>query len=358
MPQGSISDFGRYGWEFSMLAAVWHGINDVRIEDIERPSVGVKEALLKVKSVYLAPTYIRAFTKGHHKLVPPAILGDCISGEIAEIGKEVTHLSPGMRVAVNPYGYCHQCFSCTIGEYVDCQSKTKLNPGGLAEYVLLSEKHAHGVRQIPDDVTYEEASFTDPVACIIQGNGKTTMSIGDSVAIIGSGPIGLTHLQIAKMRGATKVIAIDVFDEKLQLAKELGADDVINSRKDDAGQEVRRLTEGLGADIVIEAVGTAVTYKQTFDLARNGGTILAFGGCPPGMEMTIDPNTIHYKSLKVIGTYTQNPDAFRRAVNLISSKRLNIRRLISHRFPLTQIKDAIEVYQKADPNLMMIIINM
>jgi L-iditol 2-dehydrogenase len=344
-----------------MLAAVWHGPGEenFKLEYVDRPSVGSTDILVKVKSCCFGAVQMRAIRTGHPKFTPPVIgaMGRTVSGDIAEVGDNVDteNIEKGMRVAINPEAVCHKCYFCRIGEYPHCEDIETYYPGGLAEYILVPKRLLPGVLKIPKNVSYEEASYTEILACCIYGIMRSNLKIGDTIVIIGAGNVGLTWVQLAKMKGASKIISMDVFDERLELASKLGATDTINVGNTNIIKEIKSLTEGRGADVVVEAVGSAKTYKQALHLVRPGGNVIGFGGCPPGSKVMVDPNLIHYKSIKFIGHYHYTPDLFHRALQLIINQQVDLKPIITNRIPLAKIHEAIKIYGR--PDVLTIFIN-
>jgi L-iditol 2-dehydrogenase len=199
------------------------------------------------------------------------------------------------------------------------------------------------MQEIPKDVSYEEAAITEPLACVLHGVEEAGVRLGDTVAIVGAGPIGLLHLLTVKKMGVEKAIMIDVVDERLEFAKKLGADEIINGRTESVIQRVRDLTGDYGTDVVIEAIGLPATWEQAMKLAKKGGTVLEFGGCPPGTEIKVEAERLHYGELMVLGTFHTTPLHFRKALNLIASRTIDVRPLITRRMRLEDIKEAFQI---------------
>jgi L-iditol 2-dehydrogenase len=195
---------------------------------------------------------------------------------------------------------------------------------------------------LPDHVTYEEAAVTEPLACVLHGAEEARVKLGDTVAIIGAGPIGLLHLLTVRKMGAGKVIISDTIDERLQIAQRLGADHTINARQEDTVQKTKELTSDHGADIVIEAIGMPATWEQALKMVRKGGTVLEFGGCPPNTEIKVSTEQLHYGETTVMGAFHTTPAHFKKALNLIASGTINVKPLITNRMKLDDIKRAFE----------------
>jgi L-iditol 2-dehydrogenase len=199
------------------------------------------------------------------------------------------------------------------------------------------------MQDIPEHVTYEEAAMAEPLACVLHGVEEARVKLGDIVAIIGAGPIGLLHLLTVKKIGVKKAIMIDLVDERLDFAQRLGADETINGKRDNVIEKVREFTDGYGTDIVIEAIGLPATWEQALKLARKGGTVLEFGGCPPGTEIKVNAEQLHYGELTVLGTFHTTPLHFRKALDLIASRTIDVRPLVTRKMKLEEIKEAFEI---------------
>jgi L-iditol 2-dehydrogenase len=199
------------------------------------------------------------------------------------------------------------------------------------------------MQEIPQQVSYLEAAVTEPLACVLHGVEEAGVKLGDTVAIIGAGPIGLLHMLTVRKMGAEKTMMIDVVDERLDVAARLGADVTVNGGREDVVEKVRNATGGYGADVVIEAIGLPATWEQALRLARKGGVVLEFGGCPPGTEVKINAEQVHYGELTVLGTFHTTPLHFRRALNLIASRTIDVRPLITREMRLEEIHKAFEV---------------
>jgi L-iditol 2-dehydrogenase len=197
------------------------------------------------------------------------------------------------------------------------------------------------MQEIPSYLRFEEAAITEPLACVLHGAEKANIKLGDTVAIIGAGPIGLLHLLVAKAMGTEKVLVTDLIEERLEVAQKLGAE-IVNAGQVDAVEKVKTLTSDYGADIVIEAIGNPVTWEQALKMVRKGGTVLEFGGCPPGTEIKVKTELLHYGQVTVLGTFHATPLHFRKALNLIASRTVDVRPLVTQKMNLERIKDAFD----------------
>jgi len=207
------------------------------------------------------------------------------------------------------------------------------------------------MQEIPSHLGYEEAAITEPLACVLHGIEEARVRLGDTVAIIGAGPVGLLHLLTAKKMGAEKVIVSDLVEERLRVAKQLGAEEIINAKQEEPIEKVRRLTGGYGADVVIEAIGLPATWEQALRMVRKGGTVLEFGGCPPGTEIKVRTELLHYGEVTVLGTFHTTPAHFKKALSLIASGAIKVKPLITRKMKLDEVKDAFEILTTSKSDL-------
>ncbi|MBS7654853.1 zinc-dependent dehydrogenase, partial [Candidatus Bathyarchaeota archaeon] len=319
-------------------------------EEIEEPTIGDDEFLVRVKAATVCATDIRIYTYGDPRVKLPRILGHEFAGEIQKVGANLkNHLKAGMRVIVNPNMYCGRCRYCVTGRHELCNSRYALGidvDGAFAEYIKIPPEafKTGGVCEVPDNLSYEEAALVEPLSACLHGQEFAHTGVGDIVAVIGAGPIGLMHIALAKAIGASKVIVSEVDDERLKEAANFGADYLINPLKEDLASRVNEITDGQGADVVIVAVGSPVTQQQALSIAAKGGRINFFAGLPAGKEIVpLNTNLIHYRELFVFGTSSQSIYDFRKTLALVSSGVLNVKRFITHRFPLNEMTKAFEV---------------
>ncbi|MEM3673426.1 MAG: zinc-binding dehydrogenase [Candidatus Bathyarchaeia archaeon] len=328
-----------------MKAAMLYGVKDLRIEDVEIPKVDTGEVLVKVKAATTCGTDLKIYQRGYvEKVIKlPTIFGHEWAGEVVEVGEGLEWPKKGMRVRAGNSAPCLRCVMCQKGKYNLCEDMIWLW-GAYAEYIKVPARMVLvNMQEIPPHVSYEEAAITEPLACVLHGVEEARVKLGDTVAIIGAGPIGLLHLLTVKKMGVEKAIVIDLIDERLNFAAKLGADEVINAGKADVLEGVKWLTKGYGADVVIEAIGLPSTWEQAIKLARKGGTVLEFGGCPPGTEIKVNAETLHYGELTLLGAFHTTPLHFRKALSLISSRTVDVRPLVTRKMRLSEIKEAFEV---------------
>lgn len=332
-----------------MKAVRLHGAKDLRLENIEKPTVGPDEFLVRVKAATICATDVRIYTYGDTRIKLPRVLGHEFAGDVEKIGANLRNrLKVGMRVTANPNMYCGRCRYCIPGRHELCDSRYALGidvDGAFAEYLRVPPEASKtgGVCEVPDSLSYEEATLVEPLSCCLHGIEACKINVGDSVAIVGDGPIALLHLKLAKLSGAGTIIVSGHHDNRLMIARELGADATINEKREDPIEGIRLLTDGYGADVVIVAVGSPVAQQQALSIAAKGGRINFFAGLPAGKEIVpLNANLIHYKELSILGTSSSTIHEFRRTLELVSSGVLDVKRFITHRFPLDKTLKAFE----------------
>ena len=327
-----------------MKAALLYGLKDLRLEDVALPEVQAGEVLVRVKAATTCGTDLKILQRGYvEKVVKlPTIFGHEWAGDVVQVAEGLDWPKIGMRVRAGNSAPCLHCTMCQKGKYNLCENMIWLW-GAYAEYIKVPSRMVLiNMQELPQHLSYEEAAVTEPLACVLHGVEDAQVRLGDTVAIIGAGPIGLLHLLTVKRIGVRKVIMIDLVDERLDFAIKLGADETING-KGDVVEGVRKLTDGYGADVAIEAIGLPSTWEQALKLVRKGGKILEFGGCPPGTEVRIDAERLHYGELTLLGTFHTTPLHFRKALSLIASRTIDVRPLITRKMSLDHIADAFEV---------------
>jgi L-iditol 2-dehydrogenase len=327
-----------------MKAVVYHGPGQLSYEDVEVPTVGPGELLIETGAALTCGTDVKTFRRGHHLMEPPMLFGHEFAGQVAEVGEGVTRFTEGMKIMAANSAPCKHCYFCQIGKENLCEDII-FNWGAFAEYVRVPARIVEiNVHQMPQHLEYEEAALLEPLACVVLGNEAASISPGDTVVIAGGGgPIGLMHLQLAKHDGASGLVVIDLKDSRLDLARRLGATRVINPRREDPVGVVKELTEGRGADVVIETAGLPEVWKLSVDLVRKGGTVVMFGGCPAGSEVSLDAGRVHYGELTIKGVFHHTPETVARALRLLSEGAIDAAALITHRMPLQDTQKALEM---------------
>ena len=327
-----------------MKAAMLYGVKNLKIEDVPVPSLDRGEVLVRIRTATTCGTDLKIFQRGYINQVIklPTIFGHEWAGEIVDLDPNIGWLEKGMRIRAGNSAPCMRCKMCEKGKFNLCENMIWLW-GAYAEYIKVPARMvALNLQQIPPHVSYEEASLTEPLACVLHGVEKAAVKLGDTVAIVGAGPIGLLHLLTVKRLGVEKVLIVDLVDERLDFAEKLGADETINGKREDVVKRVKELTGSYGADVVIEAVGSTFTWEQALRMVRKGGTVLEFGGCPPGTEVKVSTELLHYGEVTVLGAFHATPMHFRKALRLIASRIVDVRPLITSKMRLEQLKEAFE----------------
>jgi len=336
-----------------MKAALLYGVKDLKVENIDMPKMGLGEILVKVRAATTCGTDLKIFQRGYVDGVIqyPTVFGHEWAGEVVKVGEGVSWLKEGMRVRAGNSSPCLRCKMCQKGNYNLCENMMWLW-GAYAEYIKVPARIVMlNTQEISPNITYEEAAVTEPLACVLHGIEKAKIKLGDNVAIIGAGPIGLLHLQTAKKMGAEKVVICDLVDERLQVAQELGADETVNAKREDPVEKIKRFTDGYGADVVVEAIGLPATWEQALKMVRKGGTVLEFGGCPPGTEITVRTELLHYGEVTMLGTFHTTPAHFKKALNLIASGTVKVKPLITRHMNLAEVKNAFEILTTSKSDL-------
>ena len=323
-----------------MRALVLHGVRDLRLEEVPEPRAGEGEVVLRVGACGICGTDLH-FYRGEWKVRTPLVPGHEFSGVVEEVGPGAEWVEVGSKVVAEPNVTCGRCYYCrmerrnfycanirAVGVDVD---------GAFAEYVKVP---AVNVYRIPDWMELEEAALIEPLACCVRGLYNVGIEPGDTVAVVGAGPIGLLMVQLARMWGASRVYAVDLIDSRLSLAKQLGADAVFNPAREDVAEAVR----GEAGGVAIEAVGSSRAVELALKLARRGGRVLVFGVAPEWDEMRLRPFELYEKELTVVSSY-RSPYTFQRAVRIASSGRIALRPIISHVLPLER---GVEAFRMLD----------
>lgn len=321
-----------------MLALRLYGKEDLRLEKTEEPCIGVDEAIMKVVATNICATDIKAYTTGARTKVP-IILGHEFAGDIINASPNLKDYI-GKRVVVDPDISDGNCEYCLRGDHALCPNLYTIGihiDGSFAEYVRIPGQafRVGCVQEIPENMSYEEASLVEPFASCFRGQRKLEIKPGDVVTIIGAGPIGLMHLKLARLFGVSKVIMSEISEQRIKMAEKMGADYVINPIEEDIEKKVMELTGQRGSDAVIVAVASPQAQKDALRIVRRGGRINFFAGLPAGKEIVeINTNIIHYKQITVLGTSMPDIHDFKKMLDILSSKIIDVRPLITHTFSL------------------------
>lgn len=329
-----------------MRAALFTAPNQMALTEVPTPTAGPGELVLRVKAAMICGTDIRIYRGKKTKGVRlPSIIGHEFSGEIVEVGLGVRGFAIGDRISVEPVIPCHNCAYCQSGLENVCANRTAIGyefDGAFAEYIRIPAAAVAGghVYKFPASLAWEQAALAEPLGCCLNGQEKARVGLGDVVVILGAGPIGLMHVQLAKAAGTRCVLVSEPMDHRRKMALELGADSVVDPGAEDLAAAVKAVTGGVGADAVILAIGVPDLANQALGLARKGGRVNFFAGFSVGDLPPMDVNLIHYHELLLTGTSALTRHHYEKALRLIESGVVNVSKLVSHRFPLEQIDEA------------------
>ncbi len=331
-----------------MLAAMFYAPYDIRLEQRPVPRPGAGEILLQVAAATTCGTDIKTYLRGHPLLFrhTPAGFGHEVAGIVAATGPGVTQCTEGDAVVVANSAPCQQCFYCQRGRFSLCEDLLLLN-GAYAEYLLVPERIVRqNLYHLAQSTSFIAAALTEPLACALHGVDASQIAPGDTVVILGSGPLGLLLTALARLKGARAIITGHGAD-RLALAHHFGADVVIDVSQispQEQFEAVLQETEARrGADVVIEAVGSPQTWELAATLVRPGGLVNFFGGCPSGSRVSLETRPIHYSELTLKGVFHHTPAYFSQALELIEGHHIDVEALITARFPLASALEAIEL---------------
>jgi L-iditol 2-dehydrogenase len=332
----------------TMLAAMYYGPMDIRLEQRPLPQPGPGEVLLQVAAATTCGTDLKSYRRGHPLLFhqTPASFGHEVAGVVADTGSSVTQCREGDAVVVGNSAPCLQCYYCRKGRLSLCENLLLLN-GAYAEYLLVPERIvSQNLHKLPPGTSFAAAALTEPLACALHGVEVSDITPGDTVVILGSGPLGLLLAAIARIRGA-RVIITGRGEERLALAPHFGAYVVIDVSRmslQEQQEAVREQTEQRrGADIVIEAIGTPETWSLAAAMTRPGGLVNFFGGCASGTQVTLETRPLHYAELTMKGVFHYTPTHFSQALELITSHQIDVEALITAYLPLAAAIDALNL---------------
>ncbi len=346
-----------------MKAAVYRGPNDLRVEDLPVPEVAAGEILIRVDACGVCGTDIKKIEKG---LLPaPRVFGHEIAGTVAQVGTGVGRYREGQRVVVHHHVPCGACYYCARKAYTHCALYKKngttagFEPsgGGMAEYVKAMDWIVErGVIPIPEGVRPEEAVFVEPVNTCLKAVQKAEISKGQTVLVVGQGPIGLLLMQIARWAGAS-VIGSDTMPDRLAMSRSLGALAALDARNDVVGK-VRGLTEGRGADVVLLATVGRAAFAQAVEAARPAGVVLVFAATAPGEVVEVDLGTQNPQEKDILFSYSSSADIQDLAARLVFERQINVRDLVTHRFPIEESARAIAVAARPAPGVLKVVVEM
>jgi L-iditol 2-dehydrogenase len=329
-------------------AAMYRGAGDLRVEEVDTPTITAREVKIRVHACATCGTDAKIYHHGHPRLTPPQIIGHEIAGEVIEVGSEVSGITLGERVQVIAAVPCGECWACEAGRMGICINQTSMGyqyPGGFAEEMVIPHAviKVNGVNTIPDHVSYDEAAVAEPLACALNAQKLVNVGPGDTVLVMGAGPIGCLHVRLARASGARKVFLADINGGRLALSQNVvHADRAIDMSAENLEEIVLAETDGVGPSVVITAAPSGAAQEQALGLVAPGGRVSFFGGLPKDKPMiNVDSNVVHYKELIIAGANGSSPAQNAEALGLIASGKVPVADLITHRLPLSQVDDAI-----------------
>lgn len=328
-----------------MKVAQYYNNNDIRIEEVPTPKIGKGEILIKTAALGICGSDV---TEWYRTGKAARVLGHEVAGVIVKVGEGVADLKEGDRIAASHHVPCYDCHYCRLGHHTLCDTlrTTNFDPGGFAEWIRLPEINVrHGVYKLPKNVSFEEGTLIEPLACTLRGQKKAGVRKEQTVLVIGCGPSGLLHILLAKALGATRIVGSDINDFRLEAARRFGADAVFRS------------DEGLPlADVVIVCAGNKQATLQALESVGRGGTILFFALQSPDQVIPLSMNDLFWqKGVTLMSTYAASPEDHREALDLIASGQIKVAPLISHRLGFSEIGKGFQMVAKAEESLKVII---
>jgi L-iditol 2-dehydrogenase len=326
-----------------MMAAVLYGKEQLEIQPVAVPTIGDGDVLVRVRTALTCGTDVKVFSRGYHArmIVPPALFGHELAGDIVSVGGNVEGWKPGQRVVAANSAPCLACYYCRRGLSNLCDDLL-FNNGAYAEFIRIPARIVErNMYELPDHVDYQDAALVEPLACVLRGLEETNILPGDNVAVMGLGPIGSMFVRMAKLYGA-RVIAIGRRQSQLERASAMGADEgLIAYEGVDLVPKIKELTKGRGVDVAIEAVGQPEAWQAAVRMVRRGGTVNFFGGCPTGTQIALDTNLLHYSELTCKASFHHTPGHIRKALDLVADGRITSKDFVNRVEPLSNLLEVM-----------------
>jgi len=336
-----------------MRVAMYYNNNDVRLEELPKPTISDDEILVKVKASGICGSDVLEW---YRIKKAPLVLGHEISADIVEVGNNVKDYSVGQRVFVSHHVPCNDCRYCNRDNHTACETlhTTNFHPGGFSEFIQVPKINVeHGVFVLPNKMTYDEGTFIEPLGCVVRGQRIADVKKGQTVLVLGSGIAGLLHIQLAKMKGA-KVIATDISKYRLDAAKRFGADNIMDA-KGDVANEVLKANGDKLADRVIVCTGAIPAVRQAIDCVDKGGTVLFFAVPMPDNKLDFPLAQIWRNEITLKTSYAASPDDLKEAIELIETQKVNVTDMITHRLGLEETGKGFKLVAEAKDSLKVII---
>jgi L-iditol 2-dehydrogenase len=327
-----------------MTAAVLYGRESVQIETVSVPEIGPDDVLVRVRAALTCGTDVKVFRRGYHArmIVPPALFGHELAGDVVAVGSQVRDFRPGQRVVAANSAPCGKCFYCQRDRENLCEDLL-FNNGAYAEYIRIPARIVRkNLYAIPDHLTYQDAALIEPLACVMRGLDDCDPAKAESIAVIGLGPIGLMFVRLAAKVMGRRVIAVGRRQSQLDRAARIGASELLCTADPiDHAAAVRDLTGGRGVDIAIEAVGTPETWQLAARMVRRGGTVNFFGGCPSNSPVALDTTLLHYNEITCKASFHHTPGFIRKALDTVSRGHVVARDFVNREEPLSNLLEVM-----------------
>ncbi len=338
-----------------MRVAMWYSNRDVRVEKIPVPKIGPGEMLVRIEASGICGSDVLEWYRLNRA---PLVLGHEIGGQVVEVGGGVEKYRPGDRITAAHHVPCNTCHYCLNGDFTACETlrRTNFDPGGLAEYVRLPAINVdRGVFLLPEEVSYEEATFVEPLACVIRGQRRANVKPTKSVLVIGSGISGLLHILLARNLGAGRIFASDINEYRLDAAKRFGAYTVFHAEEDIPGKIIK-LNNGYLADVVIVCAGAESAIKQALKSVERGGTVLFFALTDPGVSIPISINELFSRNeITLTTSYAGSPADYQKALDLICAGSIPVKQMITHRLSLAETAFGFKLVTESRDSIKVII---
>jgi L-iditol 2-dehydrogenase len=339
----------------TMRVAKWYNNRDIRIEEMPVPQIGPGELLVRVAACGICGSDVMEWYRLDRA---PLVLGHEIGGQVVAVGEGVEKYKEGDRITAAHHVPCNTCHYCLSGHHTVCDTlrRTNFDPGGLAEYIRLSAIHVdRGVFLLPNEVSYEEATFVEPLACVLRAQRRAGLRPGSSVLVIGSGIAGLLHVQLACALGAGRLMATDISDYRLEAARRFGAEATFQA-DEDLPARIREVNEGRLADFVIVCTGAKSALLQVLEMVERGGTVLFFAPTDPGVTIPVSINELFFRRDTTLTTsYAGSPADYQTALRLVRAGNLPVRQMITHRFSLAEASLGFQLVAEAKSSIKVII---
>jgi L-iditol 2-dehydrogenase len=338
-----------------MRVAMYYSNQDVRLEEMSTPQIASGEILMRVEASGICGTDLLEWYRLHKA---PLVLGHEVAGVVAAIGEDVEHYKEGDRICAAHHVPCNTCHYCLSGHHTVCDTlrQTNFDPGGFAEYIRLPRINVEqGIFPLHDNVSFEEATFVEPLACVLRGQRLANLKPGQTVLVIGSGVAGLLHMQLARNSDVGYIIATDIVDYRLEAARKFGADVAV--RADEYTPNcVRQAADGRLADLVIICSGAASAISQALESVERGGTVLFFAPTQPGVSISISVNDLFWRNeITLTSSYGGSPADCAAALDLIQASKIRVREMITHRLGLAETGPGFHLVARAQDSLKVII---